>query len=229
MSAQTSPRRSFIRRFAPWMPATALLAAGLATTLGLSMPTASALVATDSDNVTITASVPLEIHNAYSATNCRGSGGTDGTLDGTSLTTALDDTSLGTCRVIFGTNNAASGAILSVASANTNGNFFCIRSTPGTPTSACIAGANNKFTDGSGADMGEGTVGGSLSNATNCTATNWTVAGTKANITNAGTNVCTQNTVGTNGDYTVQFFADPSTSQGPGAYEGRAVLTATAS
>lgn len=205
-------------RVAAWIPALLLIGAGLLTAVGISLvPRAHATSA----NVTpvITVVVDKEVHVAYSVGNC---GSPDGTLDAGTLTVSMNDTSLGTCRVTFGSNNnGASGAVLNIANSNAGANtFFCTRATY---VGACGAGV---FNDGSGADMAEGTVGGKLSASSGCTTSNW--AGNYSQVLSAGTNVCATTSTA-DGDYTMQFGADPAATQLSGTYRGQATVTATAS
>lgn len=172
-------------------------------------------------NVDVEVDVAKEVHIAFSSGNCRGSGGTDGLLDGVSLNVSNNDTTIGSCSVTFGSNNNASGALLNIASANTGADtFFCARASfVGTCTSA-------KFTDGSGADLAEGSVGGKLVSATGCSSSGWT-SGAYASVLTAGTNVCATSTSG-DATYSFVLAADPAPTQPAGVYRGRAVLTATA-
>ena len=194
-----------------------LLVAVLSATGWQLVPVSSAV----SSNVDVEVEVAKEVHIAFSSGNCRGSGGTDGLLDGVTLNVSNNDTVLGSCSVTFGTNNSVSGALLNIASANAGANnFFCMRSSF---VGACGSGS---FTDGSGADLPEGSVGGKLVSATGCTSSGWT-SGAYGSVLAAGTNVCSTSST-SDATYAFQLAADPSPTQPAGTYRGRAVLTATA-
>jgi hypothetical protein len=208
-------QRAHVRRL-QWVPLGVMIAATLAAMLGLQG--ASSASAIDLD---VRADVAKEVHLSFAAGSCRGSGGVEGTLDGVTLTVANNDTSLGNCSIVFGSNNSPSGATLNIANANAGANsFFCVRPTS---TGACGSGV---FNDGSGADLPEGSVGAKLVSATGCSSSNFS-SGAFSSVLSAGTNVCA--TPGT-GDatYVLNLSADPTSTQPPGTYRGRALVTATA-
>lgn len=208
-----SPRKM---RALSWLPAALVVGASVMTTLGVSLiPGATA----STQQVTVSATVPVEIHATNNCLNA--------ITYGSSLLVSSNDTVLGSCRVDFGTNNATAGAVLTLANSGNGTPFFCKRTTATDPTTACVAGATNQFTDGSGADLVEGAAGGKLVTATGCTSANWTT-GAASVISATATTVCTQSVVGTDGQYTFSVVADPASNQAPGDYKGRVAAVATA-
>lgn len=204
-----------------WLPAALVVSASVMTTLGVSLiPGATA--ATDTEQVTVTANVEPEIH----ATN-----GCSGAITyATGLLTTDIDKPLGSCAVSFGTNTAASGATLTLASSGSGTPFLCKRSTDGDVATACLTGTS-QFTDGSGADLAEGSAGGrQVGTPTGCSVPvtpTWTTTAATA-ITATAALVCTQSVVGTDGTYTFEVLADPAANQAPGKYVGRVAAVATA-
>lgn len=213
-----------------WLPAMFTVGAGIVAALGISLvPSATSAPVTATTTVNVTASVGQEVHISN---GCAGA-----VTYGSSLATSDPSTDLGNCTFTFGTNNASPLATLSVRNTNGSAPFFCKRSTPGNPTTACTAPAAEKFTDHVGANtaLADGEFGGKIAvagDATGCTLAGWTAGATNFNpIGTAATNVCTQNAMGTDATYKVTFGANPQASGAGSAavtYEGQATATATA-
>jgi len=140
------------RRALAWLPLMATLGLGCTAALGVSLVPGAAAV-TDTSNVIVSASVAREIHATIGSGTCGTVTGTApnglvGTMTQVNLTTASVGTSLGTCRVSFGTNTAVGGGTATLSIQNglsTTAEFFCVRAT--SATAACTAGTNNTFTD----------------------------------------------------------------------------------
>ncbi len=114
-------------RLLMWLPAAALIVAGLLAATGFGLVPRSTAATTSS--VTVGATVSKEVHvNLDDAGLCGPVSGSTSTKNftGTTLSTSDGDVSLATCRLTFGSNNSALGATLLVESTRASGaNSFC--------------------------------------------------------------------------------------------------------
>lgn len=212
-------------RHLAWFPAALLAAWGLLAAAGVPLAPDSR-AASSTGTTSVTATVSPEVHVGGT---CIGS-----TYSGVSMLTTAGDTDLhSACTVTFGTNNGTNGATLRVRHSRPSPNVaFCQNSVY---ADACLG---DTFTDVvntgvAAGSMPEGSFGVGVTAVTACTTPTWAAGNVYGlrDITTAGgvgDLVCTQSG-NTDGNYSIQFRADPSNSETAGSYYAQAQFVAEAS
>lgn len=223
-----------------WLPFVLLAALALASMNGITAQP-NAYADTDTDNSTVTAEVATEIHLDFNGVNaCHSTGDPNGILNFNNTHGAITATTqlrVLSCRLAFGTNTGASGAILDIKSDATGAPFFascpigsrpaCVVATPGGQFPDVGANENNLLPDGS--DRGLfGLATESAASSGVALQGNW-VGDDWNPITTSPTNICLQSSVGVDGVCGLEFGMDAYFGNNPGTYTGQATLTATAS
>ena len=236
------------RSWVTWVPFVALIIAGGLAAAGVSL-TSGAQATTQTNNVTVTATLGPELHMNL----CAAGNGLDATITGGALTLGSPVAVGGTCTITFGSNNDALFSNIKVENLNA-GAMFCAY-----PATVRTCGSGQL--DDESATWGAGAASGTVINSMTQTSTTVgkfgfivTAAPTgctlNANITpglfsapavtkvygvpltgSAPQALCVQTTTGTDGSLITQWVAKAATNQpanaGADVYKGIAKYTAT--
>lgn len=203
-----------------WLPAAALITAGLLAAIGFGGVARSDAASTGTS--TVSATVGSELHIGGTCPGYNGPGPALATTDAT--------TSLGSCTLTFGTNNNATGSLIRVESQRpTAGNdAFC-------STAVTLACGATKFTNAStagAASLADGQFGVLVNGVPTCNTATWTNGNyygiANSNTAGNGNLICDNaNQVGAVNDasYNLQFSANPGPATVAATYQASAVFT----
>jgi hypothetical protein len=228
-------------RAAAWLPAALLVAYALVAASGFSLtPNSGAATGTATVNATVLPEVHMNFPSCGSVTDPDGAGplAGDAVIAAPNMSSSDGDISLGTCAVTFGSNNnGTNGASLTIANARpAGGTGYAMCQTA--VTLACAApGFSNSPTAGenlvafnAASVPATGRMGIKASSLT-CpgAGADWSTATNYYGLPALATpsTICDTNST-TDGGLTLDFRADPGSSQAAGAYTLKANLVATA-